>query len=150
MNFYSSTISSLSNSPSNFFKSSSQSISLLRNSTKLDGGLHHIIKSLSQFFWTKINFFKFSICQRHFLRLVRIPTKENILSIFIWDPTIPKIYQAKNQTIGNITSCFYHHWKGHLMSLTSNWYFLKINNPLLISSFVNSFVLVICLNISKL
>jgi hypothetical protein len=46
------------------------------------------------------------ICQQHFLRLVRIPTKENILSIFIWDPTIPKIYQAKNPIVGNIASCF--------------------------------------------
>jgi hypothetical protein len=31
--------------------------------------------------------------------LVRIPTKEKILSVFICDPTIPKIYGAKNPTL---------------------------------------------------
>jgi hypothetical protein len=150
LNFYASTISSLSNSSSNFFKSTFQSISFLRNSIKSNGGLHLILRSLNQFLLKKINFFKFSICQQHFLRLVRISTKENIFSVFIWHPTIPKIYQAKTPIVGNIASYFYHNWRGHLMSLTSNWYLLKINSPLLISFFVNSHVLAICLNIFKL
>jgi hypothetical protein len=70
---------------------------------------------------TKINFSKFFVCKDIFLRLVRIPNKEKILSVSICDPTIPKICQAKNPIVGNIASCFCHHWKGHFMSLTSNW-----------------------------
>jgi len=119
------SISSFSNSLSNSFNSSSKFISLSRNFNKLDEDLHSIQGSLSQYLLTKINFSTFCICKRHLVKLVRIPTKEKIVSIYICDPTIPKICWAKNSTIENITLCFYHHWKKHLMSLTSNWYFLK-------------------------
>jgi hypothetical protein len=88
--------------------------------------------------------------QQHLLRLVRILAKENILFKKKCDPTIPKICLAKNPTVKNIVSCFYHHWRGHLMSWTSNWYFLKIRSSLLTSSSTGSFVLIICSNTSKL
>jgi len=150
LNFYTSTTSSLSNSLSNYFNSSSMFISFSRNSNKLNGDLHPILRTLGQFLLTKINFYKFSICKWHPLRLVRILVKENILIVLICNPIIPKIYQAKNPIIGNIALRFCHHWRGRLMSLTSIWYFLKIRSSLVISFFTNSLVLVICSNISNL
>ncbi len=142
LKFYTSTTSSLSNSPSNSFNSSSRSTSFPRYSIKLDGNLQPIIGSLSQFLLTDVNFFKLSICKWHLLRLVSIPTKEKVISISIWDPITPKICWAKNPNVGNITSRFYHHRRWHLMSLTSNWYLLKTNS-LSTSSSVGSLVLVI-------
>jgi hypothetical protein len=44
-----------------------------------------------------------------------------------------KIWQARKSIVRNIASCFSHHLKGHLMSSTSNWYCLKINNFFLTS-----------------
>ncbi len=37
---------------------------------------------------------------------MKILAKEKILSIFIWESTIPKIWQAKNPIVGNIVSHF--------------------------------------------
>ncbi len=150
MNFYTSTTSSFSNSPSKSSNSTSKFISLSRNSNKLDGDLHPILRPLSQFLLTKINFSKFFICKWHLLRLIRIPVKENILFVSICNSIILKICWAKKQTIRNIASCFYHHWRGHLMSLTSNWYLLKMRSSLLISSSFGSLVIVVYSNISKL
>jgi len=99
---------------------------------------------------TKINFSKFSICKWHLSNLIKIIVKEEILSLFICNPTIPKICQAKNPIVRNIASCFCHHWRGDLMSLTSNWYLLKIRSSLLTSSSIGSLVLTIYSNISKL
>jgi hypothetical protein len=150
LNFYTSTTSSLVNSRSNSSNSSSKSISLSKNYNK-DGDLHPILGSLGQFLLTKINFSKFFVCKWHVLRLVRILAKEKMFSISIWDPIIPKICQAKSPTIGNIASCLCHHWKGYLMSLTSNWYLLKIKNSLLTSFYMVSLTShSICSNISKL
>jgi len=68
----------------------------------------------------------------------------------IWDPTIPKIWQARNPIVGNMDSCFCHHCKWHFISFTSIWYCLKMINSLFTSFFTSSFVLVVCSNISKL
>jgi hypothetical protein len=65
---------------------------------------------------TKINFSNFSDCKQHPLKLVRISIKEKILLVSIWESIIPKIYQEKNPTMGNMASCFSHHQKGHLIS----------------------------------
>jgi hypothetical protein len=61
-----------------------------------------------------------------------------------------KICQATNPTIGNIASCFCHHWRKHLMFLTSNWYLLKIYNSLSTNSSTSSLLLVVYSKISKL
>ncbi len=93
---------------------------------------------------TNIILKKISVCKRHFLQLVSILANEKIHFVSICDSTIFKICQRKKPTIGNIVSCFSHHWRRHLMFLTSNWYHFKINNSFLISSFVGSLELVVC------
>ncbi len=67
--------------------------------------------------------------------------QRNLLYISIWNPTIPEIYWVRNPVVRNIASCFCHHWKKLLTSLTSNWYLLKISNSLL----TNSLLLHLCL-----
>jgi hypothetical protein len=44
--------------------------------------------------------------------------KEKYL-IFICDPTIPNICQAKKLTMGKMDSCFCDQWRGFLISLAS-------------------------------
>ncbi len=61
------------------------------NSTKLDGDLQPILGSLSQFLLTNIKISKFSDCNLHLFKFARILAKEKIISVSIWDPTIPKI-----------------------------------------------------------
>jgi hypothetical protein len=78
LKFYSSKISSFSNSPSNSSNSSSRSTSLSRNSINLDEDLQPIPRSLGQFLLTNIDFSKFSVNKRHFLRLVSILAKKKI------------------------------------------------------------------------
>jgi len=60
---------------------------------------------------------------------------------------MPRIWRTKNATIGNKDSCFTHHSKGHLISLTFIWNLININNSLFTTSFVGSMVLA---NISKM
>jgi hypothetical protein len=85
----------------------------------LEGGLHPSLRSLAQFFLTKIKISKFSNYKWHLLRFVSMHVKEKNIFISICDPTMPKIWRAKKPTIRNMASCFPHHWKGHLMSLGS-------------------------------
>jgi hypothetical protein len=63
-------------------------------STKLEGDLQLILRALGQFLLTNIHLSKFSYCKRHFLKLIRIPIKDKILSVSIWDPTIHTICLA--------------------------------------------------------
>jgi hypothetical protein len=53
------------------------------NFTKLEGDLQSILKSLSQFLLTNINFSKKIDCSLHPLKFVKIATKEKILSVSI-------------------------------------------------------------------
>jgi hypothetical protein len=76
---------------------------------------------LDQFLLTKIDSSKISYYKWHLLKLVRIPTNENIFFVSIWNPTIPKSCLAQKQIIKNMFSCLSHHCNGHLMSLTSIW-----------------------------
>jgi hypothetical protein len=57
---------------------------------------------LDQILPTKINFSNFSVCNLHLQRLIRIPAKENILSVAIYEPITPKICHAKKPMVGNI------------------------------------------------
>jgi len=62
------------------------------NLTKLEGDLQPILESLGQFLLTNfINFSKISNYNLHIFKFVKIITKEKILLVSIWDPTIPKI-----------------------------------------------------------
>jgi hypothetical protein len=71
-----------SNATSNYFNSSSKFPSIPISSKWLEGDLQPTLQSLGQFLFTKIKFLKFSD-YKHFLKLVRMLTKENILSISI-------------------------------------------------------------------
>jgi len=118
------------------------------NSTKLKGDLQPILGSLCQFLLTTINFSKFFDYNLHLFKFVRNPTKEKIL---IQDPTMPKIFQKWNPTVGNIDSSLCHHYKTHFISFTSTWYHLKMRSFLFSSSFTSSFILEVCSKyISKL
>jgi len=66
--------------------------------------------------------------------LISILANEKIHFVSICDPTMPKIWWVRKPIVRNIVSCFSQYWKGHLMSLTSNWYLLKISNSILTSS----------------
>jgi hypothetical protein len=96
---------------------------------------------VGHFLLNKINFFKFSNCKWHLI--VGMLTKEKILSIFICDPIILNICQARKPTMGNIDSCFYHHYRRHLISLGSSWDLLEIKSSLLINFMTSSLVLVV-------
>jgi hypothetical protein len=67
-----------------------------------------------QFLLTKMSLSRLSIYKWHLLWLVTIPTKEKIFSIYIKDPTMPKIWLAKKATTRNIDSCLAHQSKGHV------------------------------------
>lgn len=71
----------------------------------------------------KINHLKFSICNLHCCKLVNIHARERMCFIFICDPIILKICHASKPITHNIASCFFHHYREHLMSLTSTWTF---------------------------
>jgi hypothetical protein len=73
--------------------------------------------------WKKINHLKISICNLHCCKLVNIHTRERMCFIFICDPIILKICLASKPITHNIASCFFHHYREHLMSLTSTWTF---------------------------
>jgi len=116
-----STNSSRSNEPSNSSNSFSKPKFIWINLTKLKGNLHPSIGSLGQFLLKKIKFSKVFYCKQYLLTFVSMHVKENFLSISIWNPTMPKIWQAKKPIVGNMASCFPHHWRGHLISLGSTW-----------------------------
>ncbi len=67
------------------FSNSSDSSSKLRSFSikfvKLEGDLQTILGSLGQYLLTKINLSKFSDCKRFLLRLVIIPSNENIIYV---------------------------------------------------------------------
>jgi hypothetical protein len=94
------------------------------NFTKLEDPLQPAFESSGQFLLTNINFSKFFDCNWYFLTLVSILVKEKIISISIYDPTMPNIWQPRKLTIRNIDSCFYHHCKGQFISFTFICYFL--------------------------
>ncbi len=116
--------------------SSSTISSFSMNSTKVDGILHPILGSLGQFWLTKINLSKFSDCNRHILKLVKIPTREKMFLVSIWELKTLKICFAKMLATWNLDSCFSHHWRRFFISFTSTWNLLKSNNPLVTISFV--------------
>jgi hypothetical protein len=87
------------------------------NSIRLQEDLQPTLGSLSQFFITNIRFFKFFNYKHHLLRLMNMPAKEKILSIFICNPIQPNIYPKKKLIEGKMDPCFCHHWKRHLISL---------------------------------
>ncbi len=99
--FYMSTISSCSNEPSNSSNSFSKPKYVWINSTKLENSLHPSLGSLDQFF----------DCKWHLLRFVSMHVKEKIVSVLVCDLTMPKIWQAKKPTIGNMAPCFSYHCK---------------------------------------
>jgi len=107
---YNFTTSSFLKAPSNSSNFSSKLRSISTKSTKLDRDLQPILESLGQFLLIKINLSKFFYCKRHLLRLVRIPTNENIFSNSIWYPTIPKIFFSTKTNVENMLSCFSHHY----------------------------------------
>jgi hypothetical protein len=86
----------------------------------LEGDLHPSLGSLGQVLLTKIKYLKLSY-KWHLLKFVNMPAKEKIIYVSICDPTMFKIWWAKKPTIGNMASCFLHHWRRHLMSLGSTW-----------------------------
>ncbi len=63
----------------------------------------------------------------HRFKLLKILAKEKILSIFIWESTIPKIWQAKNPIVGNIVSCFFplYLFHIHLITLENQQFFFN-------------------------
>jgi hypothetical protein len=113
-----STISSFSKDPSNFSNSSFNFISISINSTKLESLLQSTLSSLCQFLLTKIKISR-SHCKWHLLRFVRILANEKIYLVSTCDFGMPRIYLARNPTIGNNDSSFSHHSSGHLISLIS-------------------------------
>jgi len=117
--FYKSTISFFSRTPPNCFNSSSRFGYILINSKKLEGDLQPTLQSLDQFLFTNNKFSKFSSYKWHLFKLLKIPTKEKILSIFISESTIPKIWWTRNPIVWNMVSCFSQHWRGHFISFTS-------------------------------
>jgi len=149
LKFYTSTTSPF-HSPSNSYNCFFRSISFLRNSTKLDGDLQPILRSLGQFLLININFSKFSVCKWHRLNLISIPTKDLFLFFSNLRSNNIQNLLGRNPIIRNIVSCFCHHWRGNLISLTSNWYLLKTNNSIFTSSSVGSLVLTICSKTFKL
>jgi hypothetical protein len=94
---FKSTISSLSKALSNCSNSSYRSPSILISSKRLKRDLQPTLQSLGQFLFTKINFFKFSDCKRHLLKLVRILAKEKILSFFFENQQSLKSNKQKTQ-----------------------------------------------------
>jgi hypothetical protein len=119
------------------------------NSTKLEGDLQPILGSLGQFLLTNIKISKFSDYNLNLLKFARILVKKKIVLVSVWDLTIPKILQTRNPIVGNIESCFCHHYKRHFISFKSIWYHLKMRSSMFTSSFTSSLVLAICSNISK-
>ncbi len=98
---YMSTISFLSKDPSNSSNSSFHSTLAFITSTKLLGK-EPTLKSFCQFLLMKMSLSRLFVCTWHLLKFVKISTKENILSISIWDSTMPKIWWARKANIGNI------------------------------------------------
>jgi hypothetical protein len=117
--FYKSTISFFSRTPPNCSYFSSRFGYIVINPKKLEGDLQPTFQSLDQFLFTNNKFSKFSNYKWHLFKLLKIPTKEKILSIFIWESTIPKIWRTRNPIVWNMVSCFSHHWRGHFISFTS-------------------------------
>jgi hypothetical protein len=84
------------------------------------GAWQLVLGLLDQILFIKINLSKLSVYSLHHHKFVRTPTKEEIHSISIGDPSILNICHTSEATIKNMISCFFHHWRGHLMSLMSN------------------------------
>jgi hypothetical protein len=112
----------------NSSNSLSESTSISSNSNMLKGGLQLLLGSLNQFLLTKIKLPNFCDCTWHLLNFLSIITREKILYV----------------------SCFSHHWRSCLISLTSASYCLKIKSFIMTSSFVDSFVFIIISKIFKL
>jgi hypothetical protein len=88
----------------------------------LEGGLQPILRSLSHFFFTKINVFRLLNCKWHLLRFVSMLKKKNHFELNLWSYNVgPKTNSKKN-----MGSYFPHHWKGHLILMGSTWQHLKI------------------------
>ncbi len=143
---------SLTSSLSKWFLNSSNFLkiytSLSRNSTKLNGDLYPTLGSLGQFVFTHINLKIFNL--QTSLKVNRYSNQgKNSFSFILWSNNAQNFTNSKT-IVRNITSYFSDHQRRDLMSLTSNWYYLKIKNSLLINSFASSFIFVICSKRSKL
>jgi len=112
-----------SNELSNSFNSCSKSNLESINFTKLLRALQPILASFNQFLFIKIHFSSLSNCKQHLFKLVRILVREKIFFISIWEPIIPNICLIKKPIVDNMVSCFFHHFKGHLISFASSRYF---------------------------
>jgi hypothetical protein len=64
--------------------------------------------SLGQFLWTKINHSILSISNLYQCKFVKIPKKEKMHFVLMYDLLILNIYLASNPSIGNIGWCFIH------------------------------------------
>jgi hypothetical protein len=83
---------------------------------------HHY---LGQYFMMKMNWFKFSIPSLDCLKLGMTLATLKIRSILIYDPTIPRTWQARKKTCKNCMTCFAHQIKVFSISTshtTSHWY----------------------------
>ncbi len=96
----------LSKAPSSSSNSSSKLTLVSIKSIKLERDLQPILRPFGQFLLTKLTLSKFFNYKLHLLRLINIQAKENILSISIWDPAIPKIDLSHKTIVGNIFSSF--------------------------------------------
>jgi hypothetical protein len=70
------------------------------NSTKLELDLHLTLTPFGQFLFTKASFSRLCDYKGLLLKLMNMPTRENIFSISIWNPVTPKKFQAKIQQLG--------------------------------------------------
>jgi hypothetical protein len=78
-----------------------------------------------KFFMMKMNWFKFSIPSLDCLKLMMTPTTLKIRSLSIYDPTIPRTWQARRKTCKNCITCFAHQIKVFSISTshnTNHWY----------------------------
>ncbi len=133
----------------NLSNSSYKCLFISINSIRLQKDLQPTLGSLGQFLLTNIKIFKFSNCKQQFLSLVSRLTKEKNLSISICNVIIFNIYWAKKPIMGNMGSCFCHHWRRHLIYLASTLNPLKSNYFLLTNSLNGSFVPTIISKLSR-
>jgi len=91
------------------------------NIIKLVCELQLTLGSLGQFLLTNIYLSKLFDCKWHLFKFVSIPTKSNIFSVVIWDPTMKRIQWARNAIIRNKDS-----WRCNCSKICSILCFLNL------------------------
>lgn len=113
-----------SSHPTSFWNYPSSSFFVNSNSTshaptRSKGLKHPTLGSFNHFLLIKMSQLKWSICNLHFLNVVRTPAIKNIHSISIWLIWIPRIYCANIAKVGNL--CFSsHHQNNTLLQLSTS------------------------------